>query len=219
MELQGIKQQQPSETSPQPTKAGGQVNRDDFLKLLITQLQNQDPLSPMDNQQFAVQLATFNSLEQLIGLNEKLDTIQKKQLLTSQLDSAALIGKQVTAAGNNVSLGEVGDATLRYELSANAAKVVVNVSDSRGELVRQLDIGSQVSGDQTVRWDGKDKAGTRLPSGLYTFEVNAFDSVGKKVEAATQIHGAVTGVSFDGAEPLLEIGSLRVPLSAVTGIR
>jgi len=83
-----------------PAKAGGQVSRDDFMKLLIAQLQNQDPLSPMDNQEFAVQLAQFNSLEQLIGLNEKLDSLTSQQGLASQFNSAALLGKQVAGRGN-----------------------------------------------------------------------------------------------------------------------
>jgi flagellar basal-body rod modification protein FlgD len=218
MELQSIRQTAAQEGTRQ-TLSGGQVTRDDFLKLLIAQLQNQDPLSPLDNQEFAVQLATFNSLEQLLGVNEKLEGLQSKQLLTSQLNSAALIGKQVTTNGNQLSLMDGSDPTLRYQLASPAARVVVNIQNSRGELVRQLEFGSQQVGEQSVRWDGKDASGKRLSSGVYTFEVNAFDPAGKKVSVSTRAQGLVTGVSFDGAEPVLELGPLRVPLSAVSGIR
>lgn len=218
MELQGIGQPAAQEGTRQPL-SGEQVTRDDFLKLLIAQLQNQDPLSPLDNQEFAVQLATFNSLEQLLGVNEKLEGLQNKQLLTSQLNSAALIGKEVTTSGNQVSLTDGSDGTLRYQLGAPAARVVVNIQNSRAELVRQLELGSQQAGEQSVRWDGKDASGKRLSSGAYTFEVNAFDAAGKKVTVSSRVQGLVTGVSFDGAEPVLELGQLRIPLSAVTGIR
>jgi flagellar basal-body rod modification protein FlgD len=173
----------------------------------------------LDNQEFAVQLATFNSLEQLLGVNEKLEGLQSKQLLTSQLNSAALIGKEVTTSGNQVSLADGSDGTLSYQLAGAAARVVVNIQNGRGELVRQLELGSQQTGEQSARWDGKDSAGRRLSAGAYTFEVNAFDAAGKKVAVSSRVQGLVTGVSFDGVEPVLEVGQLRIPLSAVTGIR
>jgi flagellar basal-body rod modification protein FlgD len=218
MDLQNVSRTTSQSPAPLP-KPHGQITRDDFLKLLIAQLQNQDPLSPMDNQEFAVQLATFNSLEQLIGVNEKLDSLQSKQLLASQLNSAALLGKQVISEGKQITLAAENDATVRYQLSANAAKVVINIEDSRGDLVRQLNVGSQTAGDQLLRWDGKDKTGNRAPAGVYTVSLNAFDAAGKKVEAKTLIQGPVTGISLDGGSAVLELGQLKIPMSAVIGIR
>lgn len=201
------------------TASAGAVTQDAFLKLLIVQLQNQDPLNPLDNQEFIAQLATFNSLDQLIGINGKLDGIQVEQLRLSQLEATSLIGKEVTAKGNSVSLGEGGEAEMPYSLAADATRVVVNITDSEGNLVRTLEVGSQSAGEQTVVWDGKDSAGNPMDPGVYTFEVNAFDVSGNEVGVTTLIQGVVTGVNLAGTEPLLEIGDLKVPLSAVTSVQ
>jgi flagellar basal-body rod modification protein FlgD len=195
------------------------VTQDDFLKLLMAQLQNQDPLQPMDNQQFAVQLATFNSLEQLIGINDKLGSLQSAQGATNQFNAASLIGKEVTSNGNALNLQSSGPARISYQLGANAARVVVNVQDSSGTLVRQIDAGGQAVGDQSVLWDGKDSAGRAASPGLYTFEINAFDLNGKQIQATGRIRGTVTAVSFVGSEPVLELGGIEVPLSAVASVR
>ena len=194
------------------------VTQDDFLKLLIAQLQNQDPLQPMDNQQFAVQLATFNSLEQLIGINDKLGSLQTSQGTTNQFNAASLIGKVVTSNGSALSLQTGKPAAISYQLSADAARVVVNIQDSSGALVRQITVGAQSAGDQSVLWDGKDASGNAAPAGLYHFEVSAFDLNGKQVQASGVIKGAVTGINLSGSEPVLDVDGIEVPLSAVASV-
>jgi flagellar basal-body rod modification protein FlgD len=195
------------------------VTQDDFLKLLITQLQNQDPLNPMDNQEFAAQLATFNSLGQLIDINKKLGTLQNSQAVASQFNAASLIGKEITSAGNAVNLQSSIPAKIGYQLGANASRVVVNLFNGGGELVRQIEAGAQTAGERTITWDGKDSSGRTLTSGPYNFEINAFDLNGKRIAATGRVQGMVTGVMLDGSEPILELGELRVPLSGVTGVR
>src|SRR5690349_14870224 len=100
---------------------GKSMGRDDFLKLLIAQLQNQDPLKPLDNQEFATQLATFNSLDQLIGINQKLDSLAQQQQLVGQLGAASLIGKEIIADGNQVTLAAGQSAAIGYAVDAAAA--------------------------------------------------------------------------------------------------
>jgi flagellar basal-body rod modification protein FlgD len=210
-------------TPPQAAASGAlsakTVTQDDFLKLLMAQLQNQDPLHPMDNQEFAAQLATFNSLGQLIDINKKLGTLQNSQALASQFNAASLIGKEVTTVGNTVSLQSGSPAKIGFQLGANAARVAVNLYNGGGELVRQMEGGAQLAGERTIAWDGKDSAGRNLTSGLYNFEINAFDLNGKKIAATGRLQGTVTGVVLDGSEPLLELGELKVPLSRVTSVR
>jgi flagellar basal-body rod modification protein FlgD len=217
MAIQSVNGVSPT-TQAADLKAGGQITRDDFMKLLIAQLQNQDPLKPMDNQEFAVQLATFNSLEQLIGVNEKLDSLVGKQGLSGQLNSAALIGKDVAGKGNEVNLGASGDTSLHYELAGNAAKVTVQVLNESGAVVRQFNAGSQMTGAQSATWDGENSLGQRLPPGVYSFDVSASDGAGNPVPVTKQVRGLVTGVNLEGPEPVLEIGQLRIPLSTVTNI-
>jgi flagellar basal-body rod modification protein FlgD len=217
MAIQGINSAAPAVQNTQP-KASGEITRDDFMKLLIAQLQNQDPLSPLDNQEFAVQLAQFNSLEQLIGLNEKLDNLASQQGLVSQFSSTALIGKQVSANGDEINLSGSGNASLYYDLGANAAKVTVKVVNSSGTVVRQIDLGSQKAGLQSAIWDGKNSLGQSMPAGVYRFEVDAADAAGKSLPVTKQVRGVVTGVDLEGAEPILEIGQSRIPLSSVTAV-
>ncbi len=218
MEIQPVSQEVSSEQSG-ASLSGGAVTQDAFLQLLIVQLQNQDPLNPLENQEFIAQLATFNSLDQLISINGKLDAMQAEQLLLSQLGATSLIGKEVITAGNSVSLSEGGEAEIHYSLAAEATRVVVNITDSDGNLVRTLEVGGQGAGEQTVAWDGKDSEGNSLDPGVYTFEVNAFDVSGNGVGVTTQIQGVVTGVNTVGVEPVLEIGDLEVPMSAVISVQ
>ncbi len=195
------------------------LSQGDFLKLLLTQLQSQDPLKPLDNQEFASQLATFNSLDQLININKKLEASQERQLRLSQLESTALIGKEVFASGNSVQLTTEQDAVLHYALDANASRVVVNIKDKDGNLVRALEAGSQKSGKQSVSWDGRNTDGSRVAPGQYTFTVAAIDSNNTTVGVTTYLQGLVTGVNMAGSEPLLEINGTEIPVSAVTSVR
>jgi flagellar basal-body rod modification protein FlgD len=204
--------------SASPTAIRG-LSQDDFLKLLLTQLQSQDPLKPLDNQEFAAQLATFNSLDQLININKKLEASQGQQKLLDQLGSTALIGKEVRATGDRIQLTAEQEAMLNYTLDANASRVVVNITDRDGNLVRALEVGSQTTGQQTVSWDGKDTSGARVAPGQYTFAVAAIDSSNKKIGVTTFLHGIVTGVNMAGSEPQLEINGMEIPVSAVVSVR
>jgi len=199
--------------------AGKVVTQDDFLKLLIAQMQNQDPLKPMDNQEFAAQLATFNSLGQLIDINSKLGGMQNGQGAANQLNAVSLIGKEIETDGNVVSLREGGTAAIPYLLGANAAQVTLTIRTGSGELMRQLTATNQPVGEQTLVWDGKDGSGKSVPAGLYRFEISAVDATGKNVPSSGLVRGVVTGVNLEGGEPLLEIGGVSVPLSSVTKVR
>jgi flagellar basal-body rod modification protein FlgD len=195
------------------------VTQDDFLRLLIVQLQNQDPLQPMDNQEFAAQLATFNSLSQLIEINDKLGAMQNGQGSMSQYNAAALIGKEISAAGNQISLSSGATANIGYQLGANAAKVVVGIFNSDGGLVRLIDGGARSAGAQSLLWDGRDATGKAVGPGVYGFEINAVDGNGRKIASAGKLQGLVSGVKLDGAEPVLEVNGVDVPLSGVIAIR
>jgi len=197
---------------------GKSMGRDDFLKLLIAQLQNQDPLKPLDNQEFAAQLATFNSLDQLIGINQKLDSLAQQQQLVGQLGAASLIGKEIVADGNQIALAAGQPSAINYALDAGAARVAIKISDASGKIVRTADLGNQSAGEQSIAWDGRDGAGKALPAGIYSIEVNAFDVAGNKIGASARTRGVVTGVGLNGDQVVLELGAIKVPLSAVKGV-
>src|ERR1043166_6350943 len=115
MALQNVTSTTPTNSTTQ-TAPNETATKDDLLKLLIAQLQNQDPLQPMDNQQFAVQLATFNSLEQLMDINKNLTALQTAQGQATQFNAASLIGKQINAEGNKIAVENGAPAKLNYHL-------------------------------------------------------------------------------------------------------
>ena len=208
-----------NQSSPGRALTERTVTQDEFLRLLIAQLQNQDPLQPMDNQEFAAQLATFNSLGQLIEINDKLGELKSGQGSLNQYNAASLIGREIAAAGNLVKLGSGSSATIGYRLGANAAKVAVSIFNANGELVRRIDAGARSSGDNTLVWDGNDATGKSAPKGTYRFEIDAVDANGRKIPVLGTIQGVVTGVKLYGAEPVLEVNGIDVPLSSVITVR
>ena len=217
MQVQGVGQGViAGATAPDEAPLG--LGQGAFLKLLLAQLRQQDPLDPLDNQEFVAQLATFNSLDQLVGINSKLEGLQADQAMLGRIEATSMIGREVVSGGDQVALRRGEEATLHYALARDAVRVVVNITDGSGELVRVLDLGGQGAGDQTAPWDGKDGLGQELEPGIYTFEVNAFDAAGQQVQAATKVRGRVSGVNVEGGEPVLDLGGLAVPLSAVIAV-
>lgn len=204
-------------TNAKPAKK--QLDQTDFLNLLATQLQFQDPLKPMDNQEFASQLTSFSSLNQLVDLNTKLDTLQGAQLAATQLQATSLIGKEVSVRGDRLHLGDAGQADIPFQLAANAERVVVHVLAPDGAVVRTIEAGELQAGEQTVKWDGKDDKGKAAPEGDYTIEVNAFDAQGEEVAVETLVNGVVTGVDLSGVELLVTVNGVQAPLSALVAVR
>ncbi|MDZ4700620.1 MAG: flagellar hook capping FlgD N-terminal domain-containing protein [Rhodothermales bacterium] len=198
------------------------LDRDDFLLLLVTQLSNQDPLNPMDGQQFAAQLAQFSSLEQLININDGMATnAQLNGLLAQSINSgvaAGLIGKEVEAVGDTFTFNGEESQTMHYELEHAAAAVSIDVFDEAGRKVRTIDAGPQGKGERSGAWDGKDEAGETVPAGKYTFKVNATDSTGASITATQLMRGTVDRVSFSQGGILLWIGDESIVMGNVRSV-
>ncbi|MBE9544151.1 MAG: flagellar hook assembly protein FlgD, partial [Proteobacteria bacterium] len=156
-----------------PTK---EMDRDAFLNLLITQLQNQDPLNPTDSTEFTAQLAQFSSLEQLGNVNDNLKQLQNFQASINNSQAVSLIGKEIMANGNSFQLTDGRPAGCDFEIDENAAVVVVSIYDHTGEFVTSFEGQNLSAGQQTLYWDGTDKNGNPAAPGNYTFEVMAADA-------------------------------------------
>ncbi len=201
---------------------GGQTTNltetfDDFLTLLTTQLQYQDPLEPLDTNQFTEQLVQFANVEQAINTNTKLDQLiaaQGGNELTGALD---YIGKTVTVEGTGLDLVD-GGATLAYDLSGAASAVTVLVLDSLGQPVASLK-GPSGTGPQEIVWDGKDDQGNQLPDGTYVFSVQAVDAQGDPVALKQGSVGRVSGLELVNGEVILTVGSLQVTLNQILSVR
>ena len=190
---------------------------DNFLVLLTAQLQNQDPLSPLDTNEFTQQLVEFTNVEQSIKTNDKLDQLIAMQgagILTGALD---YIGKQVEFGGTELSLAN-GEATVVYDLASNAQETIIEIRDENGFTVRRLS-GPTDAGRQEIVWDGKDGLGNTLADGTYEFEVTALDAEGQPVSLRQGAIGRVTGVEVIDGIIMLSVGDLSVSLSQITSVR
>lgn len=188
------------------------LGKDAFLKMLIAQLQNQDPLNPMDGTAFVAQLAQFSSLEQLSNLNETMSSMPVYLNQFSNAQMANLIGNEAMAKGDALTVS--GSVTkISYRLPADIQSGTVKVYNASGMLVDSINIGSQKTGLQSVMWNS-----TSQSPGNYTFEVNAFDSRGQAVNPEKMISGTISGVSFKNSIPYLTINGAEVAFSNVVSI-
>jgi flagellar basal-body rod modification protein FlgD len=176
-------------------------NYTSFLQLLTTQLQNQDPLSPMDTDQFTQQITEMTGVQQQLLSNQLLQTLVN-QSQGGVTTAVGLIGKTATGSGATAML-ENGAATFTYTLPSQAAKVIGTVTDSTG----------------TVIWSGENSTGTAQTSGnLYNLTLTATNAAGQAVTPTTTVSGTVSAVQSINGQTMVTIGSDQVPLSSVTGV-
>ena len=190
---------------------------DNFLVLLTTQLQHQDPLDPLDTNEFTDQLVQFTSVEQAIKTNDKLDALIALQGADQLTGALGYIGKLVELEGVGLSL-ESGEATLVYDLSANAAGTSIEIQDQEGNTVRTL-TGASGAGRHELVWDGKDDAGNQLPDGVYQFAVTAVDSSGQHIALSQGSFARVDGIEVVDGIVTLAVGDLKVTLSQIKSVR
>jgi flagellar basal-body rod modification protein FlgD len=209
---------QSAASSTPPAAPKNTLGKDDFLRLLTTQLQNQDPLQPMDSQAFIAQLAQFTTVEELDGIGQKLDTMSLGQASSNQLGTASLVGKDVLFRADHVTLAAGSPAPFQVTLPAATSATTAIIADQSGRVVRTLDLGAQSAGTFNVPWDGHDQSGAALPSGDYVITVTAAGTDGSKVDAATALRGTVAGVTFEDQAPELLVQGRRVKLSDILQI-
>jgi flagellar basal-body rod modification protein FlgD len=194
----------------------------DFLQMLTAQIQAQDPMNPMDSENFASQLAQFSSLQQLQSMGTTMSqTLQANLMLAQSFNNtmaASFIGKSVRAEMDQFTVGESGSSTLSYNLSNAATSISVDIKDSDGSVVKTLHINPQAAGDHTLTWDGTDSNGNRVTPGSYTYSVNATDANGNDVTATTVLEGLVTDVSYENGNAELMVNGIAVQLSQVLSI-
>jgi len=185
-----------------------------FLTLLTTQLKNQDPMSPMDSNQFTQQLVMYSQVEQQIDTNSKLDSLIS--LGTNQTNSYAMsyLGKSVVLTNGTASLSS-GKADWTYALDSAASTTTLTVTNSSGKVVYSKS-GETAAGTHDFTWDGKDGNGNQLSDGTYTLAVSSTASDGTAVTTSVASKGTVTGVDLSGSTPQLVIGSSEVPIADAT---
>ncbi len=211
----------PATATPAATPSAAQTqlagNFDTFLTLLTTQLQNQDPLNPMDSNQFTQQLVEFSQVEQQINTNDNLKTLITQGTSQSGTFAMSYLGRAVTIANGNAPLSS-GQAVWAYNLNTTAAQTQLTVTDSKGNVV-YTGAGETAAGAHTFNWDGKGTNGNQLPDGTYKLTVTPKAADGTAVSSSVTSTGIVNEVDLTGQSPVLMIGPMPVNPADITGVQ
>jgi len=198
----------------------GELGKDAFLRLLVAELKEQDPLNPVDNKDFTAQLAQFTSLEKLENIDKSIQNLSLYQASSTNAASVGFIGKEIEALGNSICVNNGTASIINYSLPADAKNIKLNVYDPNGILVRSIDLGSKEIGNHTFTWDAVNEFGSKVADGIYNFVISADNSLsGIPVQVQTSITGIVKGVSFENGITNLILDERKVLLSDVISIR
>jgi len=224
--VEGISQAVSASTNTSSTSSSSSASsnaimgKEDFLTLLVAQLQNQDPLNPSDPTEFTAQLAQFGQLEQLINLNSSIEDLTTAQTSVQQLSALSLIGKTILAEGSTLQIENEGDsAKIGYVLDNTASELSIQVQDSSGKTVRTLQATSLDAGTHSLLWDGKNDAGEAVKAGKYSLVLQAQSaSEDSTVSVKSLVRGTVTGVDLADSGIKLETAVGSFSLSSIHGV-
>jgi flagellar basal-body rod modification protein FlgD len=216
--ISGTTEKQPPSAAVPANPNGDVSGQDTFMKLLVAELQHQDPMDPVKNRDLVAQLATLTSVQKLSAIDEKLSGLQQGTLEGASLQSANLIGKTVTARTNSLTVNSLSVGAGGFALPKAAASVKVSVFDSAGQVIKTLDLGGQEAGNQAFQWDGKDINDRRVPNGKYRFQVTATDAAGASIASTSEVSGLVSEVSYSNGAPEVVVGNVHVGLSDLTSV-
>lgn len=193
-------------------------NFDTFLQLLTTQLQNQDPLDPLDTNQFTQQLVEFASVEQQVNMNTNLQTLISLQQTTEATSALQFLGSTVNATGNTATLSNATGSPATWSLNAAApATANITITNSSGQTAF-TGTTTLNAGTQTFSWSGQGNSSVIWPDGNYTMTISATGANGQPVTVSTQVQGVVTGVNLSQNPPLLTVGGQNIALSQIQSI-
>lgn len=198
------------------------VDKDGFLKLLITQMQHQDPFTPMDNEQMMSQMAQFSSLEQMQSINSNLASSLQWDLLFNQTINntmaTSLIGRDVEASGSELELTSRGASTIKYGLDSFATEVSAEVRNAAGDVVYSEPLGARDAGSYDWTWNGTDYKGQMQAPGTYQVSFVAKNAADEAVPVSTHRVGRVESVEYVEGQAFLVVSGQRIPLGDVLRI-
>lgn len=211
-----------SNGTPIQTGSMQSLGKDDFLQLLITKMQNQDPLNPMTDEDFVAQLAQFSSLEQMnniadgIGVSNEWDYLQMQSL--NNVMASGLIGKDVMAVYDDVYVDANSTPQIAYTLEEYAAKLTFTIRNAEGTIMTTLTQEDRGIGQHSITWDGKDASGNTVPEGSYSIEVSAEGTSGNEFTPELSFVGKVEAVVYRNGSAYLTVDGTEIPLGDVTSI-
>lgn len=204
------------------TQGKSSLGKDDFMKLMISQLKNQDPLNPMDGTEFSAQLAQFSSLEQLSNLNTYMkQSIDANAVLTQSINNTlitGLIGKDVKINGGDLQITGQENIDLGYNLPIQAKSAQIKIYNESGTLVKTFDDVPTTLGSSKLSWDLSDNNGSKLPNGNYVFEVEALNNSGERMSADLFKVGMLQGVRFTDQGTVLIVDGAEYSISDIAEV-
>ena len=206
----------------EPPKSRDIASREEFLQLLVTQLKNQNPLDPMNPEDFSAQLAQFSSLEKLISIDSTLEKNQEGNLLLTQMigNSIAtnLIGRSVMAAGDTVNHISGNSEMIGFTLEKDAENVVIHIKDVNGLVIRKIVKENLKEGENWIEWDGKNMDGVPASNGFYAINITAKDDQNNDIGVEQYMMGRVEGVRFVDGRAYLIVNGNAVDISRVSEV-
>lgn len=206
--------------SDETKKSNQDLGQEEFLELMVAQLNNQDPTKPMENAEFLGQLAQFGTVNGITELQTSVNSLATSLQSNQALQASTMVGRTVSVPTSSINLtaGEAVKGTV--SLSANSSQVTLNVKDESGQTVKELSLGAQSAGDVNFTWDGTDDSGSALPDGEYTFVAEA-NIDGDQIAMGTQMQARVNSVTLSGTNgPVLNLAGIgAVSISDVKEIQ
>lgn len=187
---------------------------DQFLTLLTTQLQNQDPLSPMDSTEFTNQLVQFSQVEQSINTNSKLDDLVNLQLSGAASAALGYVGLDISYISAEIAYDGSTPVDMRYSLESPATLSRINIFDEGNQLIYSQDAQTD-AGAHEFTWDGRDNLGNPVPEGTYVLTVDAFDGEDNQIETTTVVTGRVKGIETQDGVTFALVGERAVPIPSI----
>ncbi len=195
-----------------------QLDKEQFLKMFMEQLKYQDPMNPVNNEQFSQQMAMFSQLEQQISMNKNIEKLVSNQN-NSQVAALQLVGKSIAADRATIYHDKEKPSALQFKAPQDMNEIKVEIKDLNGETVRTMNMGSRNQGEIQTKWDGNDETGRPMPAGRYTYAISGKGMDGKDVKIETKLEGRVTGVTSSSGVVFLLVGDQRIGLNDVETIK
>ena len=188
-----------------------------FLTILTTQLQNQDPMEPMDSSEFTNQLVQYSSVEQQIKTNDQLEALTNMITSSNALSALNFVDTTITIDGSKGYLDEYGSVTYTFDADKEG-KGSVTIFNESGEIVANYTDVEVTEGRQSFQWDGNDFSGNRMAKGIYSIVVKAETEGGTKVAIQSEVTGEVTDVDLSSSEPMLTVDGQTIKLSQIKSV-
>jgi len=200
------------------TSSLSSLSADDFLKLLLVELQNQDPMDPVKTSDMLQQFSTLSQVTQSEKTNEYLKSLDDYVSSLSNGQAVSYMGKTISYSCDAVTVSGGAGGNLSFDLASNAGDVTATIYNSSGTAVTTIDLGGLSSGSYTYSWDGTNSSGTTVSDGTYTVKYSATDASGNSVSVTTSGTATVTGVVYKSGVAYLVTANGDIPLSSVTGV-